>query len=188
MPHKSSRAQGGKGSASPSHAQNQSTGSPQQPPSAQLRAQWFRAAKCGHVPSLRAALEANQALLHLKGAGVGHTALHWAAAAGHISAVKWLLDTGSCPGTLNSVGSTPLHAAAAHGHTDVVRELLGRSRCDPHVVNDDGDTALQVRHTLSLYQYHCVSSNLFIYFPMHMHKCIQISSIACHIAMVTALY
>lgn len=113
-------------------------------PNAQLCSHWFAAAKSGHIPSIQVALEADEALLELQGAGVGHTALHWAAAGGHVGAVKWLFAAGSNPNTVNAVASTALHAAAAHGHADVLRVLLDQPGCDREIVNDDGDTALQV--------------------------------------------
>lgn len=112
--------------------------------SAKLCTQWFSAAKSGHVPSLQSALACDQALLERKGPGVGHTALHWAAAGGHVVAVRWLLAMGARPNTVNAVGSTALHAAAAHGHADVLSELLNQDGCNLGIVNEDGDTAQQV--------------------------------------------
>jgi ankyrin repeat protein len=62
--------------------------------------------------------------------------------------VRWLLAAGSNPSMLNAVGSTALHAAAAHGHTDVLAALLDQSSCSADIVNEDGDSALQVQHFL----------------------------------------
>lgn len=113
-------------------------------PSAQMHVHWFAAAKSGHLPSLRSALASDEALLKCKGPGVGHTALHWAAAGGHVPAVRWLVAMGLSASTVNAVGSTALHAAAAHGQADVLLELLDGHSCSQRIVNDDGDTALQV--------------------------------------------
>jgi ankyrin repeat protein len=118
-------------------------------PHSELCARWFAAAKSGHVPSLQRALQDDSALLVLKGTGVGHTALHWSAAGGHLDAVKWLITAGLDSTTLNAVGSTPLHAAAAYGHTDVVQVLLDQPGCDTEIVNDDGETALQACSPIS---------------------------------------
>ena len=109
-----------------------------------LRQAWFAAAKCGDVEELCALHAQHAALLHVQGPGVGHTALHWAAAKGHVSAVCWLLaQPGTDVNARNACQSTAVHAAATHGHEDVVRVLLRRTGCDAAAVNEDDDTPAQ---------------------------------------------
>jgi hypothetical protein len=57
------------------------------------------------------------------GAVFQDTALVAAARAGHLEAVRLLLDRGASPGLANSNGGTPLMAAAAGGHAGLEREL-----------------------------------------------------------------
>ena len=52
---------------------------------------WLEAAKGGSLGALAAALRTNGALLGHTQQGIGHTALHWAAAKGQLPAVVWLL-------------------------------------------------------------------------------------------------
>ena len=52
------------------------------------------------------------------------TALHWAAARGHIEPVQILLAAGADPNSSSASGETPLQAAACIGSHDVVKFLL----------------------------------------------------------------
>jgi ankyrin repeat protein len=54
----------------------------------------------------------------------GKTALHRAAARGHETVVRLLLENGAGVDVQNKYGATALHRAAAHGHETVVRLLL----------------------------------------------------------------
>ena len=60
----------------------------------------------------------------LQGSGIGHTAIHWCAAKGHMNCMDWLLQQGGDINSLNAEDSTALHAAAANGQECVVRFLL----------------------------------------------------------------
>lgn len=54
------------------------------------------------------------------------TTLHWAAAAGHLEVVRFLISdqvkADPCAARINNF--TPLHSAAMHGHADICEELL----------------------------------------------------------------
>ena len=107
-------------------------------------AAWFAAAKEGSIVKLQALLNGDGALLHGQSPGVGHTALHWAAAKGHCRAVRFLLQAGADVNARNACRSTPLHSAGAHGRSDAVRLLLAQPGCDVSAVNEDGFTAEQL--------------------------------------------
>jgi hypothetical protein len=107
-----------------------------------LKQDWFMAAKLGNVPALNELLQRDPALCAVKGPGVNHTALHWAAAKGHIAAVAFLLrQEGADVNVRNACDSTPLHTAAANGQDEVVRALLQQIDCDRNAVNEDNVTA-----------------------------------------------
>ncbi|KAL4869206.1 ankyrin repeat-containing domain protein [Aspergillus spectabilis] len=55
-----------------------------------------------------------------------HTALHFAALAGHAEAVVWLVERGVDAFWVNRQGESPLLWTAAAGHAPVVRELIVR--------------------------------------------------------------
>ena len=102
---------------------------------------WCDAAKDGNVGAMRTMLAATPCLLHARGTGVGHTALHWACARGELAAVKWLLseEAGADPNAVNSEGATPLHAAASNGRMDAVL-ALANAGADPEVRDSSGET------------------------------------------------
>ena len=84
-------------------------------------------------------LKADAALLGKAGRGIGHTALHWAAAAGHLACSTWLLEQGTPVDVRNAGESTPLHSAAGSGQLEVVQELLRRG-ADAKAQDDSGVT------------------------------------------------
>lgn len=63
----------------------------------------------------------------LQGSGIGHAAVHWCAAKGHLTCLQWLLQQEADINCLNAEDSTPLHAAAANGQQDIVLFLLDQS-------------------------------------------------------------
>jgi hypothetical protein len=80
-------------------------------------------------------LDVNPRLLSYQGQGTAysftaHTALHWAAAKGHVHAVRWLLQQGASAGTRNAAGGTPLHAALSNKQLEAARALLTEGAAD----------------------------------------------------------
>lgn len=79
----------------------------------------------------------------------GWTALHLAAAYGHVEVVRTLLTNGADPNLRNAQGRNPLMYAAAFGHTQIVEDLIAadtdvnaKSK-DPDDVHT-GETALML--------------------------------------------
>lgn len=73
--------------------------------------------------------------------GYGYTALHYAARAGHLRVVEFLLENGAEVLSTNG-GATPAHRAALMGHWEVLEIIMDR---DPKCIeqqDDDGDTVL----------------------------------------------
>ena len=73
----------------------------------------------------------------------GLTAVHFAVKAGHLFALRALVDKGAEIAAQNSQGWHVLHFAAAEGHEAVVRYLL-ESGAQPHAVATDGTKALHL--------------------------------------------
>ena len=144
----SGRSQG-RGSG-PSHAGGSAAGVPD----AVLVRQWMEAAKSGNAEALQQLLVLNAGLLECRGPGLGMTALHWAAARGHVACIEMLLGRGCSPFVANAEvgcctrasralrereehpladrptkddpkqGSTPLHSACGNGQVEAARLLL----------------------------------------------------------------
>jgi tetratricopeptide (TPR) repeat protein len=76
---------------------------------------WLDAARAGHLGLLQRLLPSFPELWAHRGPGLGHTALHWAAARDDSAMLKWLLvQPGADVGACNNVGATALHAAAGN--------------------------------------------------------------------------
>src|SRR5690606_1223799 len=73
----------------------------------------------------------------------GHTALMWAAAAGHVDVARLLLDAGASANARSTAGDTPLHFAAAGGDAALIDLLLERG-ADPGAVNAGGRRPIDV--------------------------------------------
>jgi ankyrin repeat protein len=73
----------------------------------------------------------------------GWRALHFAAANGHVTCVRALLDGGASVDPREGVDWTPLHMAGMNGRTECARELVQRG-ADISAVNKYGLTALHV--------------------------------------------
>ena len=54
-------------------------------------------------------------IVKYKARGIGHTALHWAAARGDQQIMEWLLSLGADIDARNTSEATPLHTAAGNG-------------------------------------------------------------------------
>ena len=116
---------------------------------------WFDAAKGGDLPTLQRLLAQEPMLLYYRGKGisygfVGHSALHWAAAKGHVAIVRWLI--GECqvnPNVRNNGDGTPLHAAGMGGQHETGRALCELG-IDTTLRNSQGnqarDEALHYQH------------------------------------------
>ena len=101
---------------------------------------WIDAAKDGDVETMRAMFARDPALLHYRPPGVGHTALHWAAARGETDAARWLLEeAGADANAENAEGATPLHAAASNGRVEVMG-VLARHGADPAARDENGES------------------------------------------------
>mmetsp|Transcript_39003 Transcript_39003/g.94744 ORF Transcript_39003/g.94744 Transcript_39003/m.94744 type:complete len:296 (+) Transcript_39003:3-890(+) len=87
---------------------------------------WLEAAKSGDLTRMALALRHDESLLNERGGGIGHSALHWAAARGHVRVLDWLLGKGADIALLNHSGSTALHAAAANGQLTCAARLVKR--------------------------------------------------------------
>ena len=111
--------------------------------------EWLEAAKCGCLDAMRRLLSAHGAhLLGHRGKGcslgfIGHSALHWSAAKGHMHVLEWLLEEGAEVGLINNAESTPLHTAAQNNHAAAVERLLSAG-ADAHARNAEGQTAREV--------------------------------------------
>ena len=91
--------------------------------------QWMDAAKGGDLATLRTMLASDIRLLEYRGKGTsysfaGNTAVHWCAAYGHETALRWLLGQGGNPNSLNHAESTPMHSAAVNGQLACASILL----------------------------------------------------------------
>ncbi|GAA5857263.1 hypothetical protein JCM8547_009404 [Rhodosporidiobolus lusitaniae] len=72
----------------------------------------------------------------------GLAPLHYAAQAGHVDVVQWLVEeAGAMPELEDAEGETPLHRAAHRGHLDVCRFLISRD-VEVGAQDADGWTAL----------------------------------------------
>ncbi len=65
--------------------------------------------------------------------------------AGHLAAVRWLVEHGASVDATHARGKTPLGAAASHGHVDNVRLLLELG-ANPTLRDGEGKTALDWAH------------------------------------------
>ena len=98
---------------------------------------WLDAARNGQLRELESQITDEPTLIHFHGAGLGQTALHWAASKGHEKVVEWLLSLGAPVEARNANGATPLHAAAAAGEAVSARLLLNAG-ADAEARNSEG--------------------------------------------------
>lgn len=138
---------GGEGAAANGAAANGAAAKPQRerPKSAlPVGQQWIEAAKRGDRSEMEELLrEGGDELVHYKARGIGHTALHWAAARGECPLMRWLLSLGAQVNARNTSEATPLHSAAAQGQAFALSLLLA-SGADTSLLNDDGVSAAQL--------------------------------------------
>jgi len=118
-----------------------------------LPQRWLDAAKRSDRSEMQAVLSLSDAqlLVHHKGRGIGHTAMHWAAVQGDCcslqgeggSVMAWLLSLGAEVDARNHSEATPLHAAASNGQAMSVSFLL-RHGADASLTNEDGQNPAQL--------------------------------------------
>ena len=101
--------------------------------------QLLRAAICGDVEALLAALAAGVDPNPLRGA---LTALQWSSACGHLACVQALLAAAADCHVRDETGRTALTHAALRGNVEIIGELLAAG-CDPAAADVDGWTALR---------------------------------------------
>ena len=85
------------------------------------------AARYGEIHELEVILRCDAANVSLVDEG-GNSALHMAAANGHVSCVSALVEAGA-KHLPNASGNTPLHWACLNGHVETVTELLNKVPC-----------------------------------------------------------
>ena len=117
--------------------------------------QWFDAAKAGDLATMQRLLAEEPCLLYYRGKGisygfVGHSALHWVAAKGHVDVVAWLVqEQRANPNVRNNGEGSPLHAAAMGGQHEAARALCAMG-IDTTLRNSQGnqarDEALHYKH------------------------------------------
>ena len=74
-----------------------------------------------------------------------YSALHAAAASGHLGVVAALLELGASMEAANRAGNTALHTATLNGHVDVVQEMLQEwEGCGLDSGNHQGHSALHL--------------------------------------------
>ena len=107
--------------------------------------QWIKAAKAGQRQEMEALLAEHGAdqLVRYKARGIGHTAMHWAAASGELRILEWLLSLGADVNARNTSESTVLHSACSSGQAFSVEWLL-KHGADATLKNDDGETPATV--------------------------------------------
>jgi hypothetical protein len=101
--------------------------------------QWQQAAKFGDLAHAKKLLAEKPELLEKRARGIGHTALHWAAANAQAEVVSWLIEAGASPNCRNNGDSTPLHSAAGAGHVHIVKLLLEKG-ADKAAGDSGGET------------------------------------------------
>ncbi len=86
---------------------------------------------------------------------LGNTAVHWAASAGHLDLVRYLVE--QCKANVNpknKIGESPLHKAVWRGHLDVVKYLVEKT--DAQYINDvttQGKKPVDLAHHLEVKAY-----------------------------------
>ena len=69
--------------------------------------------------------------------------MHWAAANGHVDAIKALKEAGADVSAQNNDGRTPMHLAAKNGHVDAIKALK-EAGADVSAQDNDGWTPMHL--------------------------------------------
>jgi len=110
---------------------------------------WLDAARAGDLHCMQQLLLQDPRLLNYRGAGisyafVGNSALHWAAAKGHVAVVCWLLQQGAAVPAGNEAGSTALHTAVEHGQPACAELLVLMGGADVQAADGYGQSAVSI--------------------------------------------
>lgn len=85
---------------------------------------WLDMARLGNLSEMQSMHVDEPSLVHLKGSGLGQTALHWSSTKMDAKMTSWLLSVNASVDLRNANGASPLHAAAAAGALEVAKLLL----------------------------------------------------------------
>ena len=114
----------------------------------EIQEEWILAARHGDLDVIHAILASPQysrdrdTVVNCQDAQNGNTALHMAAANGHLAVVETLLEQKPQHTMTNHAGNTPLHWAAANGHDEVVKVLVNLPDVDVLQKNEFGRSVL----------------------------------------------
>ena len=86
-------------------------------------AEIHQAAQAGDLVKIRELLEKDPALVNAKDEN-GRTPLHWAARAGNLEVLRYLVDKGADPNALDNNGVASLHILARSGQPEAARLLI----------------------------------------------------------------
>jgi Ankyrin repeats (3 copies) len=80
----------------------------------------------------------------------GHNALDWAASAGNVNVIEYLIRRGLHPSRVDPLGRTALHAAASAGKISAI-EFLIRCGCDPNLQDKSGQSPVSIASSFPLF-------------------------------------
>eukprot|EP00727_Mastigamoeba_balamuthi_P012208 m51a1_g761 hypothetical protein (228) ;mRNA; r:555311-556321 len=103
--------------------------------------EFFEAAREGNLDRVRTFIETQGTPVD-KRDDDQRTAVHWAAAGGHVELLRYLLGRGAAAQPSDESGWTPLMSASSAGRAAAVRVLAFDSSVDVNAVNERGCTAL----------------------------------------------
>jgi ankyrin repeat protein len=103
----------------------------------------FQASQAGDIVTLQWLINESNIDINSKN-HYKKTALHYAAANGHVKTVKFLLKNGAEVNSTDELGFTPLRLAISNNHQNIIEALLDEKSTDPNISDIFGLTALHV--------------------------------------------